>query len=51
MAFREEFIAGDDLEDIFSLLDAGFLEDVEEFIEDIESMVSEVANYEDNAPK
>ena len=27
-----------------------FLEDEEEFIEDIESMVSEVVNYEDNAP-
>ena len=48
-AFCEEFITGDDLEEIFSLLDAGFLEDEEEFIEDIESMVSAVANYEDNA--
>ena len=47
-AFRKEFIAGDDLEDIFGLLDAGFLKDEKEFIGDVESMVSEVANYEDN---
>ena len=46
--FRKDFIAGEDLEDIFSFLGAVFLED-EEFIEDIESMVSEVANYEDNS--
>ena len=47
--FRKDFIAGEDLEDIFSFLDAVFLEDEKEFIEDIESMVSEVANYEDNS--
>ena len=32
------------------MLDTVFLEAEEEFIEDIESMVSEVTNYEDNAP-
>ena len=47
--FRKDFIAGEDLEDIFSFLDAGFLEDEKEFIEEIESMASEVANYEDNS--
>ena len=50
VAFREEFIPGDDLEDIFSFLDAGFLEGEGEFMEDVESMVPEVANYEENAP-
>ena len=50
VAFRKDFIAREDLEDIFGFLDAGFLEDEKEFIEEIESMVSEVANYEDNAP-
>ena len=33
----------------FSFLVAGFLEDEKEFIEDIESVVSKVANYEDNS--
>ena len=42
--FRKYFIAY-----VINFLDAVFLEDEKEFIEDIESIVSEVANYEDNS--
>ena len=48
MAASGDFFSGDDLDDLFSLIDGGFLDGNDEFNSEINSIVNEVATDERN---
>ena len=48
MAASGDFFTGDDLDDLFSLIDGGFLDGNDEFNSEINSIVNEVATDEGN---
>jgi len=48
MATAGDFFTGDDLDDLFSLIDGGFLDDNDEFNSAISNMVNEVSTDEGN---
>ena len=48
MAASGDYFTGDDLDDLFTLIDGGFLDDNDEFNQEIDHIATEVASNEEN---